>query len=89
MWESSRILMDWASVCQKITGNPAYLRAMATQRKSAKSRARYCGISQIDVIEQLIEWEIPDITGTERDLRRESVRQSILAHWREVHHDRV
>ena len=86
MWESSRILMDWASVCQKITGNPAYLRAMGTvrQRKLTKSRARYCGISQIDVIEQLIEWEIPDITGTERDLRRESVRQSVLAHWQEV-----
>ncbi len=86
MWESSKMLLDASSVYQSVTGNPTTLKAIGTHRKAANTppKARYCGISRIDIIEQLVEWGIPKVTGTERALRREAVRQSILAHQQDT-----
>ena len=86
MWETSRLLTEWAGVCQTTTGNPTYLTALGITRPKQRheSRARYCGIARIDVIEQLIDWETPEVTGKEKDLRCESAVQSIKAHLQEA-----
>ncbi len=87
MWESATYLMDWCGVCQKTTGNNVTLEHCKCEKaKREKNKARYCGIARIDVIEQLIGWDAPEVTGTEKALRCESARQSIVARREDLHH---
>ncbi len=88
MWESSKLLLSASSTYSSVTGNPEYLKALGTPKKKTpyKPNKRHYGNTQMNLIEQLIEWNAPAVTGTEKDLIRDQINVSVHEYQKNKHY---